>query len=73
VVVRALGFDNNYYPAGKDQRIESCVGDGAVVAVGCLASIWLVRFLPSAATWSVNQLLIQVPFAVSTLILGFTT
>lgn len=47
----------------------------AVLAVGCLASI-LVGFgfyHLLRTTWSVNQLLIQVPLAVSTLILGFTT
>jgi len=47
---------------------------GVVLAVGCLASI-LVGFgcyHLLRTTWPVNQLLIQVPVAVLTLILGFT-
>ena len=47
---------------------------GAVLAVGCLASI-LVGFgfyHLLRMNWSVNQLMIQVPVAVLSMILGFT-
>ena len=47
---------------------------GVVLAVGCLASI-LVGFGSYhllRTTWPVDQLLVQVPVAVLTLILGFT-